>query len=99
MTDSGGPPVADVRGRGFGPRAEFAAVLALLDARTATLPGESVVPTEADGRVLAAAVTSTVNVPGFPRAAMDGYAVRGSDTAGATDAHPRALKLIGEAFP
>jgi len=40
---------------------------------------------EADGRVLAERVDATLDVPGFDRAAMDGYAVRARDTYDATD--------------
>jgi molybdopterin molybdotransferase len=51
------------------------------------------------GRVLAADVTSAVDVPGFARSAMDGYAVRGEDTFGASDYDPLPLRLIGESMP
>ena len=35
-------------------------------------------------------------VPPFANTAMDGYAVRASDTAGASDATPVALRVVGE---
>ena len=89
----------DVRMRGFLHRPEVDAVLALLEARTAALPGEPVPLSDAAGRVLAQAVTSNVDVPSFARAAMDGYAVRAADTANATPTAPRALTLIGESLP
>ena len=44
------------------------------------------------GRVLAADVVSTQDVPSFDRAAMDGYAVRAHDTTGATGDAPRTLR-------
>ncbi|MFO7833629.1 MAG: molybdopterin molybdotransferase MoeA [Halohasta sp.] len=44
----------------------------------------------ADGRVVATAVTADDPVPGYDRAAMDGYAVRAADTFGA-DTHAPAL--------
>ncbi|QDU22481.1 Molybdopterin molybdenumtransferase [Urbifossiella limnaea] len=47
--------------------------------------------TAAAGRVLAAAVTSAVDVPAVPRCMMDGYAVR------AADSGPR--RLVGAAYP
>lgn len=47
------------------------------------------------GRVLAEAVVSGRNVPHYMRAAMDGYAVRASDTAGASPANPVLLQLSG----
>jgi molybdopterin molybdotransferase len=99
MADSGGSPFFDVRMRGFRDRAEVDAVVALLDARTAPLSGEAVPLLEAAGRVLAEAVVSAVDVPGFPRAAMDGFAVRAEDTFGADAYNPLPLALVGESFP
>ncbi len=46
---------------------------------------------EADGRVLAEAVTAHRDVPHYARAAMDGYAVRAEDTFGASDRSPEVL--------
>jgi molybdopterin molybdotransferase len=94
-----GTRFVDVRMRGFGPRAAVTDVLARLAAHPAPLPDESVPSPEAAGRVLAAAVASAVHVPGFERAAMDGYAVRGADVAGAGDAQPVELAVVGAAAP
>jgi molybdopterin molybdotransferase len=85
-------PFTDVRATGFRDRAAVADVLALFDARTAPLPAEDVSVVAAAGRVLAAAVVSPVDVPGFARAAMDGFAVRAADAAG-------PLAVVGEALP
>ena len=52
----------------------------------------------ASGRVLAETVTSSADVPPFARAAMDGYAVRAEDTAGASRTTPRALRCIEKVF-
>jgi len=93
------PPFFDVRMKGFRDRAEVVAVVALLDARTAPLPGESVSLLAAAGRVLAEAVTSPVDVPGFARAAMDGFAVHAEDTFGAEASNPLSLELVGESMP
>lgn len=49
------------------------------------------------GRVLAEDLTSPIDVPGFDRAAMDGYAVRAEDTQGASEPHPRRLRIAGVA--
>ena len=49
---------------------------------------------DASGRVLAEDVVADTDVPPFDRAAMDGYAVRAGDTAGATQAAPRVLRCI-----
>jgi len=47
------------------------------------------------GRVLADDVRSAVDVPPFDRSSMDGYAVRASDTFGASGSSPKKLRLIG----
>jgi putative molybdopterin biosynthesis protein len=51
---------------------------------------------EALGRVLAGDVAAPVDVPGFDRANMDGFAVRAEDTFGASEHDPRVLRLTGE---
>ena len=53
---------------------------------------------DANGRVLACTITSSRDVPPFSRAAMDGYAVRVSDTAGATRTTPRTLRCVEQVF-
>jgi molybdenum cofactor synthesis domain-containing protein len=50
------------------------------------------------GRVLSLDITSPIDVPGFNRAAMDGYAVKAEDTFGATKFNPSALKLIEKIY-
>lgn len=49
---------------------------------------------EAGDRVLAADVVSPLNVPPRDNTAMDGYAVRADDTAGASAERPRELRVI-----
>ncbi|MFO0852347.1 MAG: gephyrin-like molybdotransferase Glp [Gemmataceae bacterium] len=93
------PPFFDVRMRGFRDRTEVSDVLALLDARVGPLPAERVPLAHLAGRVLAAVVVSPVSVPGFTRAAMDGYAVRAEDTFGADAYNPRPLAVVGDALP
>ena len=46
-------------------------------------------------RVLAERVDAAIDVPGFDRAAMDGYAVQASDTVGAGETDPAVLDLAG----
>ncbi|MFB6297093.1 MAG: molybdopterin biosynthesis protein [Salinirussus sp.] len=59
-------------------------------------PGAETVPIRAArGRVLADRVDAGVDVPGFDRAAMDGYAVRAADTVGAGEASPTELAVVG----
>ena len=49
----------------------------------------------ARGRVLAERIDAEIDVPGFDRAAMDGYAVQATDTAGAGEVNPAILDLAG----
>lgn len=51
---------------------------------------------DACGRILCEDVVAQINVPHFPKSAMDGYAVRAQDTKGASKEHPVILKVIGE---
>jgi molybdopterin molybdotransferase len=86
-----------VRGSGFVERTRVADALETLRAETTVSTGTETVPLEAaDGRVLAESVSSPVNVPDFPRAAMDGYAVRAEDTFGAADRSPATLTVDEE---
>ena len=52
----------------------------------------------ANGRVLARDVVAGADVPPFSRAAMDGYAVRAADTAGASRQSPVRLRCIEQTF-
>ncbi len=49
----------------------------------------------AHGRVLAERIAADIDVPGFDRASMDGYAVRAHDTIEATEVEPAVLDLVG----
>src|SRR5712692_300674 len=60
------------------------------------LPGETVALADALGRVLARDMTAPIDVPPFDRANVDGFAVRATDTTGASDTAPRRLRLNGE---
>jgi len=91
--------VRDVRMRGFAERADVEEVDRLLAGLVTALPAEGVALRECSGRVLAQEVVSEVDVPGFDRSAMDGYALRGEDSFGASDYSPLTLRLIGEASP
>ncbi|WP_254762081.1 molybdopterin biosynthesis protein [Natrinema marinum] len=51
---------------------------------------------EARGRVLVARLDAELDVPGFDRASLDGYALRARDTFGADEADPARLDLVGE---
>ncbi|MFW6321836.1 MAG: molybdopterin molybdotransferase MoeA, partial [Halohasta sp.] len=53
----------------------------------------------ADGRVVAAPITAPTPVPGYDRAAMDGFAVRASDTFESTDRSPTLLEIAPPEAP
>jgi molybdenum cofactor synthesis domain-containing protein len=53
---------------------------------------------DANGRVAAADVASTRDVPPFSRAGMDGYAVRAEDTFGASRYEPKTLRVIEKVY-
>ena len=69
------------------------ALTAVLDA-VSPLPSEDVPLAEAAGRTLAQDVVATWNLPPFDNSAMDGYAVRSDDTAGATQEQPVTLAIV-----
>jgi molybdopterin molybdotransferase len=89
----------DVRMTGFRERTRVEAALAWVDTHSKSLPAERVPVVEAHGRVLAEDLRAAIDVPGFARAAMDGYALRGAETTGAGDYNPLPFRLIGEALP
>lgn len=60
-------------------------------------PVERLALVDALGLTLAEAVVSTMSLPPFDTAAMDGFAVRASDIAAASPVEPIVLAVIGEA--
>jgi molybdopterin molybdotransferase len=91
--------VRDVRMRGFRERTSVADALVLLEARTSALADEEVALGEAAGRIAAVDVVARVSVPHFARAAMDGFALAGESTFGATTWAPVELDVVGVARP
>lgn len=69
-----------------------AAVLAEVRA----LASEQVAIGQARGRVLAEPLVAKISLPPFDNSAMDGFAVRASDTTGASADAPVVLRLAGE---
>jgi putative molybdopterin biosynthesis protein len=63
------------------------------------LPAETIPLADALGRVLAEDVRAEVDVPGFDRANLDGFAVRAEDTFGASEEAPRRLRVNPETIP
>src|SRR5262245_4913834 len=84
---------------GFTRRHTVAAALEWLDHQLRPLETETVSIGTAAGRVLAAAITSGVDVPGFDRATMDGYAIVADSSDGATPYNRIPLRVIGDALP
>jgi molybdopterin molybdotransferase len=89
----------DVRMRGFARRHTVDAAMAWLDAQLQPVEAESVPLRIAAGRVLSTFVVSGVDVPGFDRATMDGYAVVADSTEGATSFTRLPLIVIGDSMP
>lgn len=59
------------------------------------LPAEEIPLNQAIGRILASDVSSDIDIPGFDRSTVDGYAVRSADTIGAGDSIPSMLRITG----
>lgn len=70
--------------------------LAGILAQSNRLPSEVVPLMEAQGRVLAEAITAECDLPPFDNSAVDGYAVLSTDTECATSDAPVTLRVIGE---
>jgi molybdopterin molybdotransferase len=85
--------------RGFARRASVQQALTWLDQLLQPLPSETVTLDEAAGRVLAQEVISSVAVPGFDRAMMDGFALRAEQTEGASTYNPLVLTIASEILP
>lgn len=63
--------------------------------RFAIMQPEKVPLTQARGRILAEAVHSDIDLPDFPRSIMDGFAVKGASTFGASEGNPAYLVVKG----
>ena len=70
----------------------------ILESATPVSRTERVPLRDADGRVLAVAITSAMDVPPFDRAAMDGFAVRAEDTFGAGRHEPKTLRVVEKVY-
>ncbi len=89
----------DVRMRGFPSRAAVAVALNMLEQRISPLPLETIALQQAPARILGTDITAEVAIPPFARAAMDGYALRASDTFAASAQQASELDVIGEVLP
>ena len=59
------------------------------------MPTESIPLTESGGRILATDIRSDIDLPDFSRSIMDGFAVKGSSTFGASEGNPAYLTVTG----
>lgn len=59
------------------------------------LPAEDVQMVEALGRILGEDVVAGIDVPGFDRSAVDGYALRAEETFGSSRTSPTVFEVIG----
>jgi molybdopterin molybdotransferase len=89
----------DVRLHGFSALAPAEQAMAWVDAHAERLPPETIPTGDAPGRILGAALQATADLPEFHRAAEDGYAVRSSETIGASAYNPLAFRLQEPATP
>jgi molybdopterin molybdotransferase len=91
------------RGRGLDPHTGGPSRFALVTCEQAwarlrtfaPVDTETVAVEEATGRVLAADVRASLDVPHFTRSYMDGYVVRARDTALASPTRPAHLRIVG----
>jgi molybdopterin molybdotransferase len=97
MTPS--PENNDVRMRGFTHRSTVQDASAWIDQHSSSLPTVDLPVSQVAGRVLGREIVSGVNVPGFARSMMDGYAIRAEDSSGATPYNPLSLEVRGEILP
>ncbi|PSQ16129.1 molybdopterin molybdenumtransferase MoeA [Halobacteriales archaeon QS_8_69_26] len=92
---TGGSGPDDAGGAGFKRRTDLDAARDRLAAAVGVVDRTEPVPLpDADGRVLAESVAAGRDVPGYDRAAMDGYAVRAADTFDASDRSPAVLRRV-----
>lgn len=89
----------DVRMRGFTSRVRVEDAWRWIDQSAMRLPSEVASLTDAHGRVLAEDAVARIDVPSFSRSAMDGYALHGDETTGATAYSPAVFRLLGESMP
>jgi molybdopterin molybdotransferase len=56
---------------------------------------ETIALADANGRILADDIQSDIDLPDFARSIMDGFAVKGSSTFGASEGNPAYLNVVG----
>ncbi|MEC7500476.1 MAG: gephyrin-like molybdotransferase Glp [Planctomycetota bacterium] len=83
----------------FSKRSSVAEAIDWTDKALPDLGCENIASMQADGRVLTQSITSTVNVPGFHRGMMDGFAVRAIDVKESSETQPIVLRIVGDIYP
>jgi molybdopterin molybdotransferase len=81
------------RARAFAERSSVESATLWIDARSPALKPEEILPESALGRVLAADVVASIDVPPCDRAATDGYALCASETVGAGAYNPLIFQI------
>lgn len=89
----------DVRMRGFSAKTDLEVAMSRLRSAVSPLEAEVVTLEAALGRTLARDVVSSESVPAFDKSAMDGFALKASETFGASPADPASFRVIGEVLP
>ncbi|MCP4298382.1 MAG: molybdopterin molybdotransferase MoeA [Proteobacteria bacterium] len=89
----------DIRMRGFQQRTSVGDFNSLIDQHCLKKSTELLDVTESGGRVLSKDLSALVNVPNFDRSAMDGYALRGEETFGASNYNPISFNIKGIVTP
>ena len=89
----------DVRMKGFRNRTTVPEALAWVDSKTTSLAPEVVDLSQLAGRILTEDIVSPLDIPGFDRAMMDGFAVIAEDSLGASMYNRLPLQVIGQSLP
>ncbi|MHA2098889.1 MAG: hypothetical protein ACW99A_09390 [Candidatus Kariarchaeaceae archaeon] len=88
--------IMSVRGHGFSNILRVDQIQEIILEKCMFTPDTDIISSvDAIDRVLVENIVSNVNLPGFKRSAMDGYAVVASDTHGASDTNPITFSVSG----
>ena len=91
--------IRDVRKKGFSQRTPVAEVIDWLDREVRPLGSETIPTQDAHQRVLSETVISSMAVPSFDRAMMDGYALVAESFQGASPNNPLPMEVVGTSLP
>lgn len=97
--DAPAKPPVDVRMRGFAHRSTVEQALSWVDSVAQRLAAETISLWQAAGRVLAADAVSERDVPAFSRSMMDGYALKATESQGATPYNRLEFVIVGQSLP